>query len=369
MLLRAVTVFGIMFVILLRMAEPLSAQDWPVFRGNSLQSGVADSPMPDNLTVAWSFHAQNTIEGGPIVFDQTVFVATANGKLFALDLTTGKKKWDYQAVGGVLAVPAARDGAVYFGDVKGHFHCVDAVTGKKRWSVATDGEILASANFATDKILFGSNDHHLYCVDTRGKVLWQCKTKEKIRGTAAVAGDRVLVAGCDHSLHVIDLATGKELSVVALGGHVGASVAVRGDHLYVGNMANQFLAVDWKKGAIAWQFEAKRGAQPFFSSAAVTDDLVIAGSRDKQVRAWNRHTGKETWAFATKGRVDSSPVVVGGRVVVGSMDGNLYVLDLARGTEHSRHPLGAIPNSPAVAGQRIVVATILGEVICLGARK
>jgi outer membrane protein assembly factor BamB len=95
----------------------------------------------------------------------------------------------------------------------------------------------------------------------------------------------------------------------------------------------------------------------------------VVGSRDKHVRAWQRQTGKELWAFATKGRVDSSPVVVDQRVFVGSVDGHLYVLELARGTELARFALGPITNSPAVGGQSVVVATVDGEIYCLGAKK
>jgi hypothetical protein len=44
-------------------------------------------------------------------------------------------------------------------------------------------------------------------------------------------------------------------------------------------------------------------------------------------------TGEAAWTFATRARVDSSPVVAGGRVYVGSSDHRLYVLDVETGTE------------------------------------
>lgn len=349
-------------------AQPNAADDWPIFRGNSSQTGVADTTLPNVLSVRWTFNTGNTIEGSPVISQQTVFFGTSNGLLLALDLSSGKKKWEYKTAG-ILATPSVRDGAVYVGDVKGDFHCVDIATGKGRWKLPTGGVICSPANFAQDKILFGSYDTHLYCVSKDGKLLWKCKTKEKLHGAPAVASDQILIAGCDQVLHVVDLATGKDAQPMSLEGHVAASVALRNDHLYVGSMSNQFLAVDWKKGAILWRFEAKKGAQPFFASAAVTDDLVITGGRDKQVRALNRKSGKEIWSFATKGRVDSSPVVAGQRVVVGSLDGHLYVLDLKRGAELAKFDMGPISGSPAVGGQCIVVTTILGDVYCVGAKK
>ena len=59
------------------------------------------------------------------------------------------------------------------------------------------------------------------------------------------------------------------------------------------------------------------------------------GSSSAGATSWctriDRQTGKAAWTFTTRARVDSSPVVAGGRVYVGSNDGKLYVLDAASG--------------------------------------
>jgi outer membrane protein assembly factor BamB len=68
--------------------------------------------------------------------------------------------------------------------------------------------------------------------------------------------------------------------------------------------------------------------------------------------------------------VDASPVVVGQRVYAPSMDGTLYVLDLANGRQVQKIPLdGPIAASPAVADGRLVLGTTKGTVYCLGAKK
>jgi eukaryotic-like serine/threonine-protein kinase len=129
------------------------------------------------------------------------------------------------------------------------------------------------------------------------------------------------------------------------------------------------LAIDWKKPAIAWTFEPPQRAQPFYSSAAVTDSLVLIGGRDKSLHALDRKTGKEVWSFPTRGRVDSSPVVAGSRVYVGSLDGFLYVLDLANGTELQKIRLGGqVTASPVVVDGKLIIANQDGLVTCLGAK-
>ncbi len=346
------------------------AGDWPLFRGNSLQTGVATATLPEQLDVLWKFPVKDAIESTAVIVGNVVYFGAMDEHLYALDLATGKEKWKYKA-GPIKAPVSYRDNLLYVGDCDGKFHCVDAAKGTQKWVFETEGEIVSGANFAGDKILFGSGDEHLYCLTADGKKEWSFRVAGgPVMGTPAVVGDRTFAAGCDSTLHVIDVAKGKEVASLDLDGQVGASAAVSGDRLYVGTMSNQVLAIDWKKAEVAWKYEAVRRQQAFFSSAALTDSLVVLGSRDKRLHGIERQTGKPAWTFATEGRVDSSPVVVGQRVFVGSDDGKLYVLDLAKGTELKRFDLGGkVAASPAVGGGCLVVGTEKGVLYCLGAKK
>jgi outer membrane protein assembly factor BamB len=347
------------------------ATNWPLFRGNSLQTGVASSYLPEELDIRWKFKTKNAIEGAAAIVGDTVFIGSQDENLYALDLASGTEKWKYHA-GPFKAAPSVRDGSVYVGDLDGMFHCVDAAKGTKRWTFETGAEISSGANFADGAVLFGSGDETLYCLTPGGKKKWQFKVPGgPVLGSPAVVDGRTFVGGCDSALHVIDTAKGTEVTAVDVGGQTGATAAVHGDQLYLGTIAtNQVLAIDWKKGQVLWKFEAARKPLAYYASAAVTDKLVIAASRDKLVHALDRTTGKEVWNFATGDRIDSSPVVVGKRVFVGSMDGKLYVLDLEKGTELKSFDLGSpIIASPAVAGGCLVIGTADGMVYCFGAKK
>ncbi|HTU18888.1 MAG TPA: PQQ-binding-like beta-propeller repeat protein [Gemmataceae bacterium] len=352
-----------------RAAEDPSNPAWRVFRGSAEQTGVAAAALPDKLNVLWKFSTKDSIEGAAAIADGVVYVGSFDEYLYALDLADGKEKWKYKA-GPIKASPAVRDGVVYVGNADGIFHCVGAARGEKRWTFETDGEITSGANFAGDLILFGSHDETLYCLTKDGKAKWKFQTQGPVYGSPTLVGGKTFVAGCDSKLHVLDIATGKEERAVDLGGQTGATGAVLGDHFYVGTMTNQFDAIDWKKGQIVWTFQADNRPQPFYSSAAVTEQLVLAGSRDRRLHALDRKTGKEIWSFATGAKMDGSPVVAGKRVYAPSLDGNLYVLDLDSGKQLDKIQLdGPILGSPALAADRLVLGTSKGTVYCFGARK
>lgn len=133
------------------------AADWPLFRGNPLQTGVAEAKLPDQLAVRWKFQTKDAFEGTAAIVSGTVYIGCQDEHLYALDLATGKEKWRYKAAP-FKAAPSVRDDAVYVGDGDGMFHCIDAATGKLRWKFETEAEIVSGANFADEQVLFGSYD-------------------------------------------------------------------------------------------------------------------------------------------------------------------------------------------------------------------
>src|SRR5262245_34437400 len=70
-----------------------AAADWPLFRGNPLQTGVASSALPADLVVRWKFKTKDSIEAAAAIVDGVVYAGSFDEHLYALDLKTGKEKW------------------------------------------------------------------------------------------------------------------------------------------------------------------------------------------------------------------------------------------------------------------------------------
>ena len=88
---------------------------------------------------------------------------------------------------------------------------------------------------------------------------------------------------------------------------------------------------------------------------------------DLHLLEWFRATGKPLWTFATQGEVDSSPVVVGDKVVFGSGDGRLYLVRVATGKKLWSYDLGKeLTASPAVAEGLVVIGCEDGVVYAFG---
>jgi outer membrane protein assembly factor BamB len=347
------------------------AADWPLFRGDGLQTGYTKEALPATLQVLWKFSTKDAIEGGAAIVGDTVYIGSADEHLYALALADGIEKWKYKTKGPVKATPGVRNGLVYLGDGEGTFHCVDAATGQARWTFRTEGEIIPSANFDGDRVIFGSADEFLYCLHARsGAEFWRFKVPGgPINPSPPIVEGRCFATGCDSTLHIISTTDGKEIASVELGAQIGASPAVAGELLFVGDMDRTVRGIDWKQAKVIWEYRHPDKEFPFYSSAAVVDDLVVVGGRDKLIHALSARSGEMKWTFSTRGKIDGSPVIAGDRVYVGSGDGSLYVLDLRQGNKLAEHPLGApVSGSPAVAQKRLVLGTQDGIVFCFGAK-
>ena len=351
------------------------SRGWSLFRGDPGSTGVAPSGLPDELDVLWKFEVpQGAFEGSAAIVAQhqnpankRVYIADLDGKVFAFDLETGEKQWEFQSEIGFVTSPAVKEGRIYIGDIDGVFYCLGE-DGKEIWRFQTQAEINSSANFYEDNVLVGSQDANLYAINSKtGKVAWTYESQDQIRCSATVAGNRAFVAGCDGFFHVVNLDNGEEVGNTDIRSPTGATPAALGDRVFFGNEQGDFFAVDWKQVKNEWVYGEGKELTSIRSCAAVKDDQVIFAARNRTVYSLHPQTGKENWTLRLKGKVDSSPVIVGDRVFVAASDGRLSAISLKDGKKvWEKEFNGGFISSPTVAFGRLVVATDRGVVYCLG---
>src|SRR5438045_1850021 len=71
-------------------SQPVKAvdADWPLFRGNALQTGVAQTTLPDKLDIRWKVQLKKGIESTAAIVKDTVYIGCYDDHLHALDLKT-----------------------------------------------------------------------------------------------------------------------------------------------------------------------------------------------------------------------------------------------------------------------------------------
>ena len=350
------------------LAQDAPADNWSQFRGNHQLTGVSQANVPTALKPLWTYEAGESIESSAAIVGGTVFVGSQKGELTALSLENGSVYWKFSTGSPIgESSPAYSNGVVYIGDLGGWLNALNASDGKKLWAFKTNGEIKSSPVVVGDHVLIGSYDEHLYSLSARnGSVQWKFKTNGPVHSTPGIADGLAFIAGCDELFRAIRISDGREVFNISSGAYTGASPALRGGSAFYGTFDNEVLGVNLGQKQIAWRYAHPTRHFPFYSSAAVTNNRVVLGGRDKLVHGLSLE-GKGVWTFATRARVESSPAIAGGRVYVGSNDGRFYVLSLTNGAKLWEFDAGApLSASPAIANGRIVIGTQDGRLYCFG---
>ena len=195
-----------------------------------------------------------------------------------------------------------------------------------KWAFATGGRIVSSPVIDQGTIYVGSDDGNLYAIAAAdGRQRWQYKTAGPVPSTPAVAAGVVYVASYDGKIHAIDARTGLPRWKFATGG----------ERRFEAKNLHGFLP---KTQTIADPFDV------YLSSPLVVDGRVFVGSGDGNVYALDATTGALAWKFATGDVVHASPAYADGTIVIGSWDSYLYALDAATGAQKWRFHGGEDPD-------------------------
>ena len=344
-------------------AAEASTGEWPFYRGDPGLTGVASGALGDSPELAWSYETRGAVTSSPVVSGGLVHVGSIDGKLHTIDQGTGKMVWSYGTEDAIEAPPFVHRGRVYFGGCDGIFYALDAKTGRFLWKFETGDKIMASANVARlangeERIVVGSYDGHLYCYDMAGQKQWAYATDNYVNGTAAIWNGMAVFGGCDAFLHVVNIATGEAERKIDLGPdcQVPGSVSVADGKAFVGHYGNALVAIDLKTEQADWVYQHPR--HPFYSSPTVGSRQVLIGCRDRHLHCIDRKTGKKTWSFPTKRKIDASATICGDKAVFGSGDGRVYLVNLADGKLVWKYELGrAILSSPAIVGDMFFIGS------------
>jgi outer membrane protein assembly factor BamB len=74
----------------------------------------------------WQFPVRSRIDSSPVIVGNRAFVASGDGRFYALQLKTGEKTWEYEAGGGFTASPAVAQGRIVIGNDDGELYCFGA---------------------------------------------------------------------------------------------------------------------------------------------------------------------------------------------------------------------------------------------------
>ena len=356
--------------------EAAYGDDWCLVRGDVFGTGVAQSPLADELDLVWKYSASKDsgFDSTPVVADGVIYIGDSAGTFHAVRLGDGKRVWTKDfADSGFAAGAAIEKGQIYVGDVNGIARCLTVNDGQENWNQKLEGEVYAGPTPNGDYVLFTCEAGTLTWLNKKdGQPHNKFRIEAPLRCTPTIAAGRVVLAGCDSRLHIIDADSGKEVDSVEIDAPTGSTAAMRNGRAYFGTEGGTFYAVDIpaagdRKASVAWKYRDPQRNQPIRAAAAVSDQFVVFGSQSKAIYVLGTANGDEKWKMPTRTRVESGTVIAADRVVGATATGKIYLLDVKSNEVKWEYDAGGgFTGSPAVVDGRILLGNTDGTLYCFG---
>jgi len=328
----------------------------------------------------------------PAVADGVLYADSTDGKLVAIDATSGKTLWtkssrthgwfgwgdkkrkDALYAGG----PAVGGDLLAVGTLDGHVYGVNAKDGSPRWEAELNAEVLASPVIVGDLVVVRTGDGRVYALDgTSGARRWVYDQGSvpllSLRGNGPLlAANGVLFFGSDDGKLVAlrqdngsklweqKLSSGEGRTEIDRLNDVDGAILLDGTTLYGAAYHGNLVAVDGPSGRPLW-------SHPFssFGSLAVSGNAIFGVNDQSQVWAFDKNGGADMWKNdALKYRWLTAPAVQGDYVVVGDMEGYVHWLQTGDGALAARERLSkkAIRAQPLVVGDTVYVEDVEGRI-------
>ena len=241
-------------------------------------------------TPGWPHMASSPAIAGPLLVYHTM-----DGRVIALDRSSGRERWSWNAGSPIESSPVISDGLDYFGAWNGRLYALDLRTRELRWSRDLGAKITSSAAIADGVLYIGDYGGRLWAVGAgNGAVHWNASVNGRIYGTPAVEGGRIFVpSSTGNSLTAFSTA-GTELWRVVTGGYVYSSPAVWNGRVFFGSYDGYLYGVSAATGSVLWRVGA---GGPVSGAAVVVDGVAYAGSFAHRIVGVDTATGKTLVTF------------------------------------------------------------------------
>lgn len=314
----------------------------------------------------WTFPGSGAVDGSPQIVGTACYFSSREGRLYAVELLTGRKLWQRRlntTPGQYVSAPLPVEGRLLVATMDGTLQAFAPETGRELWR--RDGHGLVAGppmHFASSRVVVIVHaDGTAYWVSPQtGDTVRTQKLPHGVVGDVRIVGDVLYYGTTDHALQAFDLKSGRVVWKLRPGLRVTQAMACSDDVLYVPLGDSRLAAVSRREGKVVWRFDA----QGLSITPPVVDGAhVFVGTREGTLFALNARSGRVLWRVRTDRAANVAPVTDTEHVYLGTADGKLSVFKKTDGALLWKCELvGQLAAPPIVTGSRMLVSTTQGAV-------
>jgi outer membrane protein assembly factor BamB len=336
---------------------------WTAYLGSARHDAGARETLNADPRPLWRAAIGRAVRGSPALGETILAVGTVDRNVVLVDRTSGDVLWRQRVDGTMRAGPLLDEDRLYVAteaQPEGRVYAINLRDGKTIWRTRV-GSVVAPLAFDGEALYAGTEGGAVVRVDAdAGSVRWRRALSGAIRaGPVATPHGLVVVTTAD-TLYLLDRTTGQVRARLATQGTVIATPATDGRRVYLGTTGGRVFAVDLPELTVRW---ARAAGDAVYGAPALSRDTLYVLTRDGHlwlipVEEPGAATHHALGIVATAG-----PTPIGPGVLVGSVSGEILLVDRAGGTILWRAQVaGPIEEPPLVQGRQLVVVAGRGDI-------
>lgn len=313
----------------------------------------------------------------PAVGNSTIFTASTNGTVTAINKNSGTIKWQTDTQTHLTTGPGLGDGLIVTGSPYGEITALQESNGHIAWKTKIPGEILAKPAVNNGIVIVKTTDGYVRALSARnGEELWSVQQAEPnliLRGSSSplIRDQHVILGFANGNLSKLTLNDGQLIWTQKVATPEGAFTIQRMididadpilyDHrLYAATYQGRIASLDWTTGNILWAHDIST----YTGMTAANDALYISDAKS-HIWAFNANNGQVLWRqLKLEARGTTAPAVMHHYVVVGDAEGYLHWLNKNDGSFAAREYVGGtIYSTPIVDNNVLYVLNNKGYLI------
>lgn len=285
------------------------------------------------------FSSQSALlSGGVTVDEKNVYVGSERAIVYILDKYTGTLLWQKDVKGEVLAKPIVFNDSLIVATSNGYLHSLDRNTGNEIWQVSSEVPTLtlrgqSTPALAYGAIVIGDNSGHVnayYAKD--GELIWQQRISQP-KGSTEIAKlsdvdsspiieqGLVYAVGYNGNIVSLDLSNGQIVWKKPIGSY--HNIVLNQNHLFAVDQDDNIYALNKNDGAVVWKQSDLLHRQ--LTDPVIYHDSIVVGDYEGYLYLIDINTGNIT----AKTEVSSSgllakPLVIDDEIIIQSKNGDVY---------------------------------------------
>lgn len=402
-------------MIALRALAMIFIAAWTLPHYNAQLNPVLAGP---DIAGTWTFQMGEGTSTVPTVDGHTVFLASNDNNVYALDLRTGALKWKAETGDDVMTAPLAYKGVVIVGtgnatssvwNPPNNIIVGNGVNeiiglrerdGKRLWTYHLAGTGMPSGAIVDNLYVHHDGAGNVIAIEPRsGKAVWKTNVRSvaAMSAIAPAANGLLLTAGvAPPEILAVHERNGKvawrhelppsssgdgDTPIATNGNTYAASMYLLPDdpkrvYTYVDVAVTQHvIALNATTGKTRWDVPIEQGVLHTKNWASIPvlahGRLYIGSELNPYMHALDASNGRELWRAKVDGLVQSGSVYKDGILYFGDSSGMLWALDAANGSViGSKHfDDGFRVGSPIIVGKTLIIGGNTGKVFAVPLRE